>query len=200
VIRLKTSEFLNSIDRRVALSLAVRKYLKDSNLKKYDLLHSLSLNEASFLDYSKISIPTIVSVNDYYALASSWLSGYKSTDSLKRYFHHNIMRHFNLNALKGCSEIIANSKYTANVISNLIDQKINVVYRGIDAEKFNIRLKPSKYRSHNVLFIGFSMERKGALYLLKAMPTVIKQFPDASITLIGTPSSKFNKIINPLIH
>jgi len=44
---------------------------------------------------------------------------------------------------------------------------------------------PQKYHSRNVLFVGIDWERKGGPILLKAFEKVLKEFPDATLTIVG---------------
>jgi len=73
------------------------------------------------------------------------------------------------------------------------DEKIEVIYNGVDISKFDVRIdKKSKRRElglpENALVIGcvgkFRPE-KGQEYLVRAMPEILKKFPAASLILVG---------------
>lgn len=196
------------IDRRVMFSIALRKYLKSINLKNYDVLHSINLLDASFLDYNYVNSKTksILSVNDYYALQTSWnifKFPYFSLDLPFRYLHHNITKMFSIHALQSCNKIIANSKYTASVVRDnckISENKIETIYRGIDLEQFREPIPKTKYSNHNILFVGGNFERKGGKYLLEAMPKITKKIPEAKLIIVGAPNKVQSMLIKPYIR
>lgn len=184
------------IDRRMTFSLALRNYLKGMNLEKYDILHSVSPTESCFLDFNFINkkIPLILSVTDQYALNSSWnifAFPYLVPDLPLRYLHHNILKYLQINAISKADKVITNCFNTINVIKQVCKpqkNKLEVVYRGIDITLFNKKISPGKYTSHNLLFVGTNFTRKGGMVLVKAFPAVLKEFPDATLTMIGCPN------------
>lgn len=196
------------IDKRILFSIALRKYLKEKiDLKKYDFFHCLNAQEANFIDYDflKKYFSVIVSVNEDYIFTSP-LNPFKfnfTSDFLIRYFHHNILKYFNKKSLRKSDKLIANSHSTKK---NLIDycgikeEKIDIVHRGIDTEKFEIEISKDKYSNHKILFIGANLERKGAIYLVRAFPLVLEKYPDTTLTLIGSCSYLYMKKIKKEIE
>jgi len=185
------------IDKKTLFALKVKNYIKENiNLKDYNIFHSLNERDAAFLDYTYMnkSLPTLVSVNDYYILGASlnpFAFEFKSTDLPLRYAHHNIMKHFYKKALRQCTKIIPNSNFVSNVIQktcSLTPEKIKVIHRGIDTKKFNIQPAAHKYTNNKILFIGPNAERKGALFVLQALPDILKYHPETTLTLIGSCS------------
>lgn len=195
------------LDRRIMFSFALRKFLRTLNLEGYDILHSINLIDATFLDYEylKKHIKTIISVNDYYALQSTiniFKFPYFSLDLPFRYLHHNTIKVFNKMALSSCDRVIANSKYTAGIVKGvckLPDSKISVVHRGIDISQFSKPVSAAKYHNHNILFIGGNFERKGGMHLIKAMPKIVSVIPDAKLTIIGTTNKLQSLILERFI-
>ncbi len=190
------------IDRKTLFSLSLRKYLKTVRLEGFDLFHSITLRDAAFLDYNYLrgKIPSVISVNDYYILGASWnifKFHYKSSDLMLRYLHHNLLKTFQLRALRGCQKIIANAGFTKSILiaNGLPAEKVGVVRRGINTQKFDVPAGKNKYASQKVLFVGPNMERKGATYLIEAAPEILKQFPNAKFTIVGDASRKYmNKL------
>lgn len=189
------------IDQRILFGLSLRKYLNKIDLTQYDVLHNIDLISASFLNYKKINkqVPSINSINDYYALSSSWDPfnfPYYSSDFIKRYFHYNMVKIFNIKALSECSMIIANCKYVKKIVVKEADvksKKVEVVYRGTDFKRFNIKPTKDKYTNKNILFIGVNMERKGLDYLIKAMPKIVKEFPESKLFVVGSIKEKYRE-------
>jgi colanic acid/amylovoran biosynthesis glycosyltransferase len=71
------------------------------------------------------------------------------------------------------------------------DSRIAVVPIGVDTEYFSpssqteIKRSDSKKESHNILFVGRLVEKKGLTYLIQAMVEVNKRFPKARLVVIG---------------
>lgn len=197
----------NLIDRRILFGLSLRKFVKTIKLSEYDVLHNIDLISGSFLDYGWISkkIPVVNSVNDYYALASSWNPikfPYKSSDFLLRYFHYNAVKRFNLKAIRNANRIIANSNSVAEYItkeSKVPNDKIDIINRGINYKKFISPVLKDKYTNHNILFIGINMERKGGKYLIYSAPKIIKRHLDTRFIIIGTASKGYLSQIKEFI-
>jgi len=195
------------IDKKTLFAFKLRKFMRNLNLRDYDLLHSITLRDSAFLDYDYLHkfFPVIVSVNDYYIIGASWNPlkfHFKSSDFLFRYMHHNILKQFYARSLKGCDRIIANAEFTKKAIVDIgvPANKINVVHRGIDVKKFETGVSDEKYSNHSILFVGPNMERKGAMSLIKAAPGIIEKFPDATFTLIGSASWLYMKKIKDFLR
>ena len=64
-----------------------------------------------------------------------------------------------------------------------------IVPNGIDLERFRPDLRPvTEYLDgkRNILFVGrYDEPRKGFIHLLRAMPTVLTQFPDTRLIVVG---------------
>ncbi|HLC86645.1 glycosyltransferase family 4 protein [Candidatus Woesearchaeota archaeon] len=194
------------IDKKTLFSLKAKKLIKTLNLKDYDIMHSITLRDGAFLDYNYMNkyLKTIISVNDYYIIGSSWnpLSFEMTTDFPLRYFHHNIMKHFYFKALRNCNRIIPNTNYVGNIIekkANIDPSKIKVVNRGINLSRFEVEPDKNKYNSHNVLFIGPNAERKGAIYVVKAAKEILNKFPNSTFTIIGSCSYFYKNKIKSFI-
>jgi glycosyltransferase involved in cell wall biosynthesis len=92
-------------------------------------------------------------------------------------------------------KIITVSHYLKN---ELIDKylvkpgRIRVIYNGVDTLRFNPDLNGSRIREKfrlndapTVLFLGRLTPYKGAQYLLKAIPIVLKEMPDTKFLIAG---------------
>ena len=207
VIRLEIPN-LPFVDKRMLFSLELNKYLNHLDLSKYDILHVVGSVDASFIDYKRLRnrIRTIISPTDHYGLITSWnpfKSSYFSSDFLFRYFYYNLLKYFTKNALRNCDKILVTCDYMLNLITNLCSikkDKILVIHRGVDIGKFKVDVKKNKYSSHNVLFVGYNMERKGVIYLINAAIEIIKKVPDVKFTIIGNCSRNYRGKINRFIE
>ena len=91
--------------------------------------------------------------------------------------------------------ITANSNATKKHAVRLgIKKEISVVYcGGVNTGRFNQKNKGNAVRkthglgnSKAILTVGRLVERKGHLFLIKAMPLIIKKFPDAKLLIVGS--------------
>ena len=190
------------IDRKTLFAMKVRNSIKkELNLNDYDLFHSLNERDAAFLDlkYMNQFFPTIISVNDYYILGASanpLKFHFKSTDLPLRYAHHNLMKRFYTKKLQQCTKIVPNCHFVSKIIqqqTGVPPEKIRVIHRGIDTKKFNIAPAKNKYENRKILFVGPNAERKGALYLLQAAPSILQEYPETTFTFIGSCPWRYKK-------
>ncbi len=182
----------------------LKRFFDHFKVEEYDLLHIIDARSCFFVrkglqDRTKI----ITSLNSYYELATSWNPlkfFYNSTDLVQRYVYYNLVKYYMKKYLPYSEVVIANSRYTADVLrATAPGPKAEIVYRGIYIKKFSIKPAKGKYSSHEVLFVGKNMERKGGIYLLMAVPEILKKFPDAHFTLIGMGNEKYMKKMHAFI-
>nr|WP_246409686.1 glycosyltransferase [Granulicella aggregans] len=64
-------------------------------------------------------------------------------------------------------------------------EKLMVQYIGIDLDAFPSREQPSSESPPTVLFVGRLAEKKGCIYLIRAMAEVRRAVPDATLLIIG---------------
>lgn len=73
------------------------------------------------------------------------------------------------------------------------EEKISVIYNGVDLDEFNPRIPRTRIRSKFslgenpiILAVGAATIRKGLPYLLQAMPDVIANIPDVKLIVVGS--------------
>ena len=149
-----------------------------------------------------------------------WLSGFagimsKSNTKMPAVFHiHSVEEQ---RSLGGGSEIVKEiERESARKADKIITvsysmkefleslgypkDKINVVYNGIDVEKYSLKnvnwnlvdKLRERYKIKNekvVLFIGRLTWVKGVANLIRAMPEVLKNFPDVKLVILGKGES-----------
>jgi N-acetyl-alpha-D-glucosaminyl L-malate synthase BshA len=101
-------------------------------------------------------------------------------------------------ALNEADAVIAASTATYNEVKTIVEdvKKINLIPNGVDTERFNVKLDPTKLREKlgimnktAVIFTLRAHEKKyGLEYLIRAAATVVKRKPNA-IFLIGGDGS-----------
>jgi len=85
--------------------------------------------------------------------------------------------------LEHCDVLIAVNEATKELYANFLPiSKIKVIPYGVDLTHFKYSpLQPN----HNILAVSRLIERRGLDYLVDVMPIILKEYPDASLHLVG---------------
>jgi glycosyltransferase involved in cell wall biosynthesis len=87
------------------------------------------------------------------------------------------------------SLVFTRSKYIAK---SLVDdyqcppEKPVLVFSGSNISPYNGKADPDRYSRRNILFVGVNWELKGGPELEEAFRVVLKSFPEATLTIIGS--------------
>jgi glycosyltransferase involved in cell wall biosynthesis len=99
---------------------------------------------------------------------------------VKRFgFVKSFLRYF----IKNADAVIVNSSFTGKKVTDIYNCDINVIPYGTTIEPV-INISKKSY-GRNIFSVGRMIERKGFKYLIDAMKYVVKEFPDARLTLAG---------------
>lgn len=152
--------------------------------KKYNLVHTFFAVPCGFIGYLfKKKIPYIISVR------GSDVPGYNARFSGL----YKILSLLIKKVSKNSKAVIANSQDLKKLaLKTLPNQKIDIIYNGIDTGEFKPRNKKNSNNSFNVLCVSRLIERKGIKYLILALPEVIKKYQDLNLklTIIGEGNLK----------
>ncbi|MDP7179644.1 MAG: glycosyltransferase family 4 protein [Candidatus Woesearchaeota archaeon] len=174
--------------------------------KDYDLIHTTTYNGALPAKIASLfnKKPSIITVHE--VLGKNWktLSGLSSLSAKLHQLFEKLIIALNFNVY-AC---VSDSTKKSLLKSNIKEQKVKVVYNGIDYDFFN----PKKYKNEknkirkklNIKdsFIYTSYGRpgitKGIEYLVKAVPQISKILPNSKLLLIlsKSPEDRYNHIIN----
>ncbi len=94
-------------------------------------------------------------------------------------------------ALKNAKAYIAPTDFAGKLsqkIFNLNSKKIKIIHNGIQLKYFE-NSNPYVFQKGLVLYIGTIIRKKGVLELPKIFECVLKQFPDATLLLIGADAN-----------
>jgi glycosyltransferase involved in cell wall biosynthesis len=107
-----------------------------------------------------------------------------------------VLRAYEKKLMKRSDALIAVSKYTVDELTELYgieEEKIHVIYNGVDVEKFKPR--PNRAEMHRefgleedhkiVLFVGRLYHRKGLEILLRSIPPVLREFSKVKFVISG---------------
>jgi glycosyltransferase involved in cell wall biosynthesis len=103
------------------------------------------------------------------------------------------------------------SKYTVNELTELYginEEKIHVIYNGVDVEKFKPRTNRTELRREFgleeeqkiVLFVGRLYHRKGLEILLHSIPPILQEFRDVKFAISGTGFKKKEESLRKLAN
>jgi phosphatidylinositol alpha-mannosyltransferase len=84
---------------------------------------------------------------------------------------------------------IAVSEVARDSVSKYFPGEYCIIPNGIDTERFRPNIKPFEWLaeySPKILFVGRFEPRKGLKYLLQAFSTVIREFPQAKLIVVGS--------------
>jgi glycosyltransferase involved in cell wall biosynthesis len=107
-----------------------------------------------------------------------------------------VLRAYEKKLMKRSDALIAVSKYTVDELTELYgikEEKIHVIYNGVDMEKFKPRPNRAEmYREFGleedhkiVLFVGRLYHRKGLEILLRSIPPVLREFSKVKFVISG---------------
>lgn len=103
-----------------------------------------------------------------------------------------------IKTLEKCDVAIAVNNQTRKHLLNFIEkEKIRVIPLGVDLDIFKYALPP---QNHDILAVGMHIKRKGFNYLIEAMPSILKEFPDAKlhITSDGPQTSNLKMLVTQI--
>lgn len=158
----------------------------------FDIIHFTDAREALFCHFR--GIPFVGNVNDTYAAEGKNLAYYRQfyADWYLRWFYYQIVRACEKRTLPRFQAIIANSRYTAEVLKArypIAPERLLICYKAIDlnryASVFRARMHRSLSAPKRVLFVGGNMQRKGLPILIRAAPSVLSVMPDTEFWVVG---------------
>ncbi|UCC58941.1 MAG: glycosyltransferase family 4 protein [Candidatus Bathyarchaeum sp.] len=120
-----------------------------------------------------------------------------------------MLRSYEKKLMKRSDALIAVSKYTVDELTELYginEEKIHVIYNGVDINKFKPRTNRAELRrefgleeeTKIVLFVGRLYHRKGLEILLRSIPPVLQEFKDVKFAISGTGFKKKEESLRKL--
>lgn len=132
-----------------------------------------------------LKVPVVGMINDYYIAESrtpfATRSKYGARRALIRFIWHQFERY----CARRVDHLVINSRYMADRIRtaySLDPQRVLLLYKGVDLEKFEYRPNRSMHRPVRILFVKRDYIRGGLLDLMRAVPTVPH---DLELTVVG---------------
>jgi glycosyltransferase involved in cell wall biosynthesis len=169
--------------------------------KKYhfDIMHShlCHMPDVFLKLFVGIKIPTVLTIHgtiqslrDHAVLARSMFGGLESSENSILNFYSGIEL-LQSQYVKHVDRFIAVSKATKILTIDDLkvnEEKINIVYNGADTQLFsypNKSQQAQRYSKHTVVYIGRVIAKKGINVLIKAVPEVLRSFPETRFLFVG---------------
>lgn len=107
--------------------------------------------------------------------------------SLKGTIAHFLKRKV-LQSIDGITVVNSVMKQEVYALCSPLKPNIEIIPMGVDLQQFIPAFQ--KQRPFSVLFVGRLVEKKGLIYLINAFPEIVRIFPEANLTIIGTGPQK----------
>ncbi|HZK11830.1 MAG TPA: glycosyltransferase family 4 protein [Atribacterota bacterium] len=144
--------------------------------------------------------PTVMTIHSYELICPNviMLSPSKSRNICKtvigrncrkcigiKYYYHKFRLAIYKRLSRNVDTFISNSKYTQDIIEKCGIKPVQKIYCGIKLFKYS-----KMEKSDNLLFAGRLAKEKGAEYLIKAMPLIIKKISTVHLDIVGDGDEK----------
>lgn len=184
----------NEFKRKIILEYQYAKFaekiVKSENISAIHRISQFS-NEAGFT-----FLPYFDALKDYpIIIATAQASHLLFEDETRLFPLRKLFRLVTYPAFKKtleiCDVLVVVNKKTKKLYAKYIsNKKIRVIpCDGVDLDKFQYSSPPD---NHEILTVGSLIKRKGHEYLIKAMPKVLEEYPDAKLHILsGGPRRKF---------
>jgi len=194
VIRTKTPHRSNiKIAARRCQSNIKEKMLEIGRKEQFDFIFTVFhpfhlVPKAAVESAKKLNIPSIVKVDD---------AIYEKSSGIKS-IQRKIEKMINGKTLRNANNVLVSNNDTRKIINteyNVPLERISIVPNGVDLSMFNV----SKHRNpRKIVFAGAMYYHRGLDILLKAIPKILKNVPDAKFVLIGSGAEleKLKKIVS----
>lgn len=144
--------------------------------KKFDLCHAFFGFPSGYVAYRfRKELPYIIS------LRGSDVPGFNERFSLQYVFLTPLFRKI----WNSAKSVIANSgELRSLALKTTPELPIDIIYNGIDADEF----KPGEKKRDpglSILTVSRLIPRKGIDYLIRALPDVVRRFPDLCLSIAG---------------
>lgn len=159
------------------------------HIHSYMQLHS----DISTVIAKSIGRPFVITIHAY---------GYNNTNkylkTLSKIYHSSIAKYI----LSKADKIIVLDPLAKKFFLNIVDpEKIVIIPNGIEYSKFSINMREYDkshlrekigVRRNILLFTGILVKRKGINTLVKAMPYILREYPQTHLLIAGTGPEKQN--------
>ena len=123
----------------------------------------------------ELEIPVIVKIDD---------AVYQKAKGIKS-IQRKIEKIYNTKTLQNATKVLVSNQNTKDLVNNFYNvpmNNISITPNGVDLSRYH----SDNTRSKEIVFSGAMYDHRGIDMLLNAVPSVIKQVPDAKVILLGS--------------
>jgi len=126
---------------------------------------------------------TVSFADDVTFLGGSKLEYYASRLISDNVLTRWVLEDLRIRTLERADAVIVVNNYVKEVIRSCVpESRIEVIPLGVDLNEFKYSPPP---RNYNILMAGYHTWRKGFIYMIKAMPKILREFPEAKLHITG---------------
>lgn len=166
---------------------------------RFDVIHShlAHMPDVLLQLFKSVHVPTVTTIHgtvqmlrDSVALARSLFNDNEQGERQTLLFYP-VIKFLQQNYAKHVSKFIAVSQITKNLAVEHLGvpaERIDVVYNGVDPDLFcppDANEAERKFRRPTVTYVGRMVGKKGIHVLIKAIPKVLRDFPEAHFLFVG---------------
>jgi len=160
--------------------------------RETDLVHLVDAKRAGIHEVKSMGVPVVADFHDdYWVTYTPW----PGPDRPIRWARQKQLRRHHLDIISMAGAVVVHSHAVARTIGPEVEAvfeekgttapEVFVVPYGIDPSLFEPGPPSGQADKTYVLFVGRDIFRKGFSTLVKAMPSIISQVPDAELVVIG---------------
>ncbi|MCF7798244.1 MAG: glycosyltransferase family 4 protein [Lentisphaeria bacterium] len=165
-------------------------YAKAIRSLEADLIHFTDAREC-YAYHGEI--PAVGTLHDDYFARHRWWPWYYRRDYvdwLQRWAYYSFVTLLERKAIRNLKALAANSNATAETISTrygIPRERITTIYLGLDLkiQPVDEVLEMERLENPKIIFVGGNMQRKGLPMVLKAMQSLIPNYPKLRLQVLG---------------
>ena len=169
--------------------------------KGYNLIPILSdLKDKTFL-IGPIELPHKVFKDDFLAGSEGFERGFKKIIHKNKNISNRVFSFLFKKTIEHADKVIVPDEEVKKTLSNYISpSKIEIINYGVDLSIYRKYKYETDENNYDVVYAGGALERKGMKYLLEAIPSIKKHFPEVKLHLrtTGYKVEEYKKIIKEL--
>jgi glycosyltransferase involved in cell wall biosynthesis len=191
-----TDTFFYNANFQLACARYVPKLVKKEGI---DIIHIGHHMASLLLGLKKLNVPIVTTVHNTVKLQreGTKMSGVRFEDlafnEKATFLMYPLLRLIEISYFSGLRYYITVSEWMKQQLLEQhpqIKSTISVVYNSVDTKQFSPGFGSTARRKDLVLFTGRIIAAKGVRYLVEAIPMVLKEYPDAFFTFIGSGNSR----------
>lgn len=165
-------------------------YIKPDIINVHSLLFP---SDIAALTARILQIPYVVTIHGF---------GSSNSGNIYRFLSHSYLCTLGRKSLNSANRIITLSPNGVRYLQKLgiESRKIQIIPNGIDIERFQLNADSLKFKKNSdnvILFVGSLTLQKGVHHLIRSMPMILREIPNARLIIVG-PDYGYRKHLEDL--